>query len=81
MDVQMPVLDGMDATRRIREIELGTGHRIPIVAMTARTMKGDRERCFEAGMDDYVSKPVRKAELHRALSNLAPRSAIDDPKQ
>ncbi len=68
MDVQMPVLDGLDATRRIRELEQTSGSRIPIVAMTARAMKGDRENCLAAGMDDYVSKPVRKAELHRALS-------------
>jgi CheY-like chemotaxis protein/HPt (histidine-containing phosphotransfer) domain-containing protein len=70
MDVQMPVLDGFDATRRIREIEGERGGRIPIVAMTARAMKGDRERCLAVGMDDYVSKPVRKPELYRALSQL-----------
>ena len=75
MDVQMPVLDGLEATQRIRELEKDTGQRIPIVAMTARAMKGDRERCLAAGMDDYVSKPVRKAELYRALSGLGPPSA------
>jgi PAS domain S-box-containing protein len=70
LDVQMPVLDGLEATRRIREFEDGTGQRMPIVAMTARAMKGDRERCLAAGMDDYVSKPVRRPDLDRVLRNL-----------
>lgn len=70
MDVQMPVLDGLDATRRIRKIELESGHHMAIVAMTARAMKGDRQRCLAAGMDDYVSKPVRKPELYQALRSL-----------
>lgn len=75
MDVQMPVLDGLDATKRIRDLERNTGRRIPIVAMTARAMKGDRERCLESGMDEYVSKPVRKKELHRALSDLLAKAS------
>lgn len=70
MDVQMPVLDGFDATRRIRALEVESGQHIPIVAMTARAMKGDRERCLAVGMDDYVSKPVRKPDLDRALRSL-----------
>lgn len=69
MDVQMPEMDGFEATRAIREKESG-GH-VPIVAMTAHAMKGDRERCLEAGMDDYVSKPVKAEELFSAIERVA----------
>jgi CheY-like chemotaxis protein len=67
MDVQMPVVDGFDATRSIRELERGSDRRTYIVAMTANAMQGDRERCIEAGMDDYVPKPVDINELRRAI--------------
>ncbi|MEZ4729873.1 MAG: ATP-binding protein [Caldilineaceae bacterium] len=67
MDWQMPVMDGLEATQRIRQAENGSGRHIPIVGMTANAIKGDRERCLAAGMDDYISKPVKREELHRVL--------------
>ncbi len=68
MDCQMPVLDGYQATRRIREMEQrGRSRRIPIVAMTAHAMSGDRDQCIRAGMDDYVSKPFNTEELQSIL--------------
>ena len=70
MDVQMPEMDGFEATGRIREKEKGTGRHIPIIAMTAHAMKGDRERCLEAGMDGYVSKPIQATELAQAIAQL-----------
>ena len=68
MDVQMPEVDGFAATRAIRECETGTGGRIPIIALTAHTLQGDRERCLEAGMDAYVTKPIRPEELAEAMA-------------
>ncbi len=75
MDVQMPVMDGLDATAAIRKSEEKTGGRIPIVAMTAHAMKGDRERCLSAGMDGYVAKPIRSLELEKTLSEVLGKTA------
>jgi two-component system sensor histidine kinase/response regulator len=72
MDVQMPERDGFEATAVIREREQGTQSHIPIIAMTAHAMKGDRERCLAAGMDDYVSKPLQAQELIRVIESRAP---------
>ena len=70
MDIQMPEMSGFEATAVIREHEQATGHRMPIIAMTAHAMKGDRERCIEAGMDGYVSKPIRPEALFEAIEHL-----------
>jgi signal transduction histidine kinase/CheY-like chemotaxis protein/HPt (histidine-containing phosphotransfer) domain-containing protein len=76
MDCQMPVMDGFEATRAIRAEE-GDSRRTPIVAMTANAMAGDRERCLEAGMDSYLTKPVRPDELAAAISQWLPSAEVD----
>jgi PAS domain S-box-containing protein len=77
MDCQMPELDGFAATRAIRAFERQRGWRTPIVAMTANAMQGDREQCLAAGMDDYLTKPVRGAELRQVLARWLPAPASD----
>ena len=76
MDVQMPGMDGIEATAHIRQVEQETGRHVPIVAMTAHAMKGDRERCLAAGMDEYVSKPLRANQLFEVMALALSRGAI-----
>jgi CheY-like chemotaxis protein len=70
MDIQMPGMDGFEATAAIRAGEKLNGGHIPIVAMTAHALVGDQERCLAAGMDGYVSKPIRTSELFRVIEKL-----------
>ncbi|MHC4470767.1 MAG: response regulator [Planctomycetota bacterium] len=70
MDVQMPRMDGLEATRAIREREHETGGRLPIIAITAHALKGDRERCLKAGMDGYVSKPIHARKLFETIGSV-----------
>jgi CheY-like chemotaxis protein len=71
MDIQMPELDGLQATRRIRERELGTAEHLPIVALTARAMPGDRELFLRSGMDDYLEKPIQEQRFNAVLNRMS----------
>jgi CheY-like chemotaxis protein len=75
MDVQMPEMDGLAATRAIREYEKSSGVRLPIYAMTAHAMKGDRDRCLSAGMDGYITKPIRFGDVEKILSGVSEAGA------
>jgi CheY-like chemotaxis protein len=77
LDLQMPGLDGLQVATEWRKQEAGTASRLPIVALTAHSMKGDRERCLAAGMDGYLAKPIRAAELYRELARFAPAAPAD----
>ena len=78
MDVQMPEMDGLEATAAIRKLEAVTGAHVPIVALTAHAMKGDREICVAAGMDEYLSKPINPKALF-ALVELITGTTAPDP--
>jgi CheY-like chemotaxis protein len=76
MDCQMPEMDGYEATRAIRFRE-GLGRRVPVIAVTADAMEGTRQRCLQAGMDDYISKPLKKDELHAMLRKWLAPALVD----
>ncbi|HZC25202.1 MAG TPA: response regulator, partial [Candidatus Binatia bacterium] len=80
MDVQMPEMDGLTATRKIREREKQTGRHVPIVAMTAHAMKGDQQRCLEAGMDGYLTKPVSSPQIAEAIARVLGAETTSAPK-
>jgi two-component system, sensor histidine kinase and response regulator len=71
MDLEMPDMDGFEATAAIRRQESGEGGHIPIIAMTAHAIKGFREQCLEAGMDDFITKPIKPDEMYRAVESIA----------
>jgi two-component system sensor histidine kinase/response regulator len=76
MDVQMPVVDGFEAAARIRQQQGADARRVPIVAVTANAMRGDRQRCLDGGMDDYLAKPVTRAGLYELVQRWVPRAAV-----
>jgi CheY-like chemotaxis protein/HPt (histidine-containing phosphotransfer) domain-containing protein len=80
MDVQMPEMDGLEATALVRQKERATGAHVPIIAMTAHAMKGDRELCLEAGMDGYISKPIQAKALYAAIEAILPRMSEPLPE-
>jgi two-component system sensor histidine kinase/response regulator len=81
MDVQMPQMDGFEVTAAIRKKEESNGRHLPIVAMTAHAMKGDRERCLAAGMDGYVSKPIQPKELFLVIESCVRKTGPGRPMQ
>ena len=80
MDVQMPEMDGIQATAAIRNLERGTGRAHRIIALTANAMKGDEERCLGAGMDGYLSKPIQMDRLEEVLADAGRKSASETPQ-
>jgi CheY-like chemotaxis protein len=81
MDVQMSEMDGYEATKKIRDVKSSVlNHNIPIIAMTANALKGDREKCLDAGMNDYVSKPISPDSLLRVINKWYPVDYCDPQK-
>ena len=76
MDIQMPEVSGYEATQQIREMERGTARHIPIIAMTALAMADDRERCLAAGMDSYISKPIKIREFMNLVATVVGRRPV-----
>jgi CheY-like chemotaxis protein len=81
LDVHMPELDGIEVVRGVRERERVAGGHLPVIALTARSRKEDRERCLEAGMDDFLTKPIRPADLFGAIDRLVPARGVSRPAQ
>jgi two-component system sensor histidine kinase/response regulator len=79
MDVQMPEMDGLEATAAIRKLETVTGVHVPIIALTAHAMKGDREICLAAGMDEYLTKPINPLQLFALIESLTGVAASTRP--
>jgi CheY-like chemotaxis protein len=80
MDVQMPVMDGLEATKRIRGARDGTEQHLPIIALTAGAMQGDRASCLEAGMDDFITKPVMLKALAKVLTKWLPECSLTETR-
>jgi HPt (histidine-containing phosphotransfer) domain-containing protein len=80
MDVQMPEMDGLETTRRIRELERGTSRHQPIIAVTAQNSAGDRERCLQCGTDDYITKPFHDSDLMKVIHSVL-RNRAGDPAE
>jgi CheY-like chemotaxis protein len=74
MDIQMPVMNGLEATAEIRNIEAATGRYTPIIAVTAYALKGDKEKCFKAGIDDYITKPINNELFIATVANWLAKS-------
>jgi CheY-like chemotaxis protein len=81
LDVHMPEVDGFRVIETLRRREQGTGRRLPVIALTARSMKGDRERCLQAGMDDFLAKPIRRHDLFAAIERVMASRPSTEPQR